>query len=284
MNQKVSVIMPTRDRITYVERAVDSVLAQTYENWELLILDDSIREKARVTEMGKADSRIILVQRPGNTTPAWARLHGVQSSSGYYLTFLDSDDYWSRDRLEKHVLVWENHLLGLSWDSWIEIEDGLEKYVFQPIPANSVIAPPVVARKLFRANFIHASAGFTAKRFIEVSGFPSWTPLSDWALYLRLAEQFPAYRIGETLTWRDLDSPERVGAKAAELTNYPELIRYVRAVRADAIRRRPDLYCKDGIVRPLLEVLAGVKNRDSAYCSGRLASLAEIFLPKTRSA
>src|SRR5712692_7177943 len=185
MNQTVSIVMPTKGRVELVCRAVDSVLAQTYGTFELLIIDDSGKEQAReIIALADSDSRIEYVDRKGIGVSE-ARALGVHLAKGSFLTLLDSDDYWANPRLERHVGVWENNEIGLSWDACAEM-GGPPTLVKQPF-SEGVIEAPRVARKLYLGNFIHASSGFTRTDFARKIDF-SWSILSDWLLFMRIAE------------------------------------------------------------------------------------------------
>lgn len=207
MNQTVSVVMPTKGRVELVRRAVDSVLAQSYETFELIILDDSPKEEAReIIALADSDSRIEYVDRKGIGVSE-ARALGVRTASGLFLSFLDSDDYWASPRLERHVSVWENNEIGLSWDVCAEI-GGPPTLVKQPFAAGLIEAPRV-ARKLYLGNFIHASSGFTRTEFACKINF-SWSILSDWVLFMRLAESRSGFFIDETLSFRSVEPRGRV--------------------------------------------------------------------------
>src|SRR5207245_3255587 len=143
--------------------AINSVLAQTYETFELLVLDDSANEEAsEIIEFTNSDSRIEYVSRNGIGVSE-ARALGVRRAKGVFLTFLDSDDYWADRRLERHLDVWADNEIGLSWDVCAEI-GGPPTLVKQPF-AEGLIEPPRVARKLYLGNFIHESSGFTRTDF-----------------------------------------------------------------------------------------------------------------------
>ncbi len=210
MIPKVSVVMPTRGRATYVKRAIASVLDQTWSKFELLILDNSASpDKESIREISVSDSRIRLVER-GNTGVTEARRLGAEIATGKLFALLDSDDYWERDRLERHIEVWTHNRIGLSWDRWAEVGDGKMRMIPQPF-SEGLIEPPKVALKLFKWNLIHASAGIVSVKFARMLGFPLLDIMSsDWVLFMRAAEYYPAYFIGDTLSFKETSSPARV--------------------------------------------------------------------------
>jgi len=210
MRPTVSVVMPTRGRSAYVERAVNTVLQQSFPDFELLILDNSVQsEKDKIREISGRDSRIVFVQR-GEIGITAARRLGAVLSRGKLFALLDSDDYWDQDRLQRHVEVWRQNRIGLSWDRWAEVNKNGSKAYSQPFSEGLVLSPKLAA-KLYNWNFIHASAGIVSSSFARALGFPMLDIMSsDWTLFMRAAEYYPAYFIGQTLSFKDTESPERV--------------------------------------------------------------------------
>ena len=106
----VSVIMPAYNAEEYISEAVQSVMAQTYTNWELLILDDcstdSTADKARC--FSDLDPRITLYSNPKNIGVALTRNKKKKHAKGSWVALLDSDDIWHKDKLEKQLVAAEN--------------------------------------------------------------------------------------------------------------------------------------------------------------------------------
>lgn len=106
----VSVIMPAYNAEEYISEAVQSVMAQTYTNWELLILDDcstdGTADKARC--FSDLDPRITLYSNPKNIGVALTRNKGMALAKGSWVALLDSDDIWHKDKLEKQLVAAEN--------------------------------------------------------------------------------------------------------------------------------------------------------------------------------
>jgi len=105
MEPLVSVIMPAYNSRNTIGRAIQSVLAQTYKRFELLVIDDGSTDNTVdiVNSYMKTDSRIVLLHNPKNLGVAASRNHGCRKAQGEYLAFLDSDDMWFEDKLEKQV-------------------------------------------------------------------------------------------------------------------------------------------------------------------------------------
>jgi FkbM family methyltransferase len=234
----ISVAMPTRGRSNFVRRAVASVLDQSFTDFEVLILDNSPpNEKENIRELSRSDSRIKFIDR-GDTGVTDARKLGASLSHGVLFSLLDSDDYWDRDRLAKHIEVWRRNRIGLSWDKWAEVNHGVANEFAQPF-SEGTIKPPSVAARLYSFNFIHASAGIVLTRFANELGFPITNIMSsDWTLFMRAAEYYSAYFINECLSYKENDAPERVSNSESREVLESE----VRIIRRWALLHRPGVY------------------------------------------
>lgn len=119
MSQKklVSVVIPTFNRVNVIERAVNSVLNQTYKNWELLIVDDGSTDGTQILIEDKygADDRVKFMKRPASRKKGAnaCRNIGIEHARGDYIAFLDSDDKWTED----HLLRKLNYLISSEADA-----------------------------------------------------------------------------------------------------------------------------------------------------------------------
>lgn len=103
-----SVIMPTYNRGHIIEKAIHSVINQTYRNWELLIVDDGSADNTCHTVSAIKDSRIHYIRYETNKGANHARNIGIENASGEYLAFLDSDNQWHKDYLESQLSLLQN--------------------------------------------------------------------------------------------------------------------------------------------------------------------------------
>lgn len=103
-NTKVSVIIPFFNRVELLKKSIKSVLDQSHENWELLLIDDcSTGDISDIKEIAREDSRIRIISVEKNSGPAHARNIGIEQASGDYIAFLDSDDIFLPDKLENQL-------------------------------------------------------------------------------------------------------------------------------------------------------------------------------------
>ena len=103
----ISIIVPTWNRRALLPRCIDSVLSQSYSNWELIIVDDGSTDgtSTLLEKYTREDKRIRYLQLDGNTGVANARNIGVNAAKFDYVCFLDSDDEWREDKLEKQYKI-----------------------------------------------------------------------------------------------------------------------------------------------------------------------------------
>src|SRR5690554_7062338 len=102
---KVSIIMPAFNAENYIARSIQSVLNQTYKDFELIIINDKSTDNtiSIVNDFERKDQRIKVIDLKENQGVAQARNHGIKASTGRFIAFLDSDDLWHSDKLSKQI-------------------------------------------------------------------------------------------------------------------------------------------------------------------------------------
>jgi glycosyltransferase involved in cell wall biosynthesis len=106
----VSIIMPAYNREQYLAAAIDSVLAQTYQDWELIVVDDGSTDSSPVIAQAYAREHPgrVIFERQENAGPTAARNNGIRRAGGRLIAFLDSDDLWVPTKLERQVPVFDS--------------------------------------------------------------------------------------------------------------------------------------------------------------------------------
>ena len=101
----VSIIMPSYNAARFIGESINSVLLQTYSNWELLIVDDCSKDNSVevVRKFANIDKRVVLFSLEKNVGAAAARNVAIEHAQGQYIAFLDSDDVWDEYKLEKQL-------------------------------------------------------------------------------------------------------------------------------------------------------------------------------------
>ena len=104
----VSIITPNWNCAGYVTKTIQSVQAQTYGNWEMIIVDDCSTDNSDliIQPLIEMDSRIRLLKNPKNMGAAMSRNYALREAKGRWIAFLDSDDLWAPDKLESSWSLW----------------------------------------------------------------------------------------------------------------------------------------------------------------------------------
>ena len=104
-NELVSIITPSYGSEKFIAQTIESVLSQTYKNWEMIIVDDCSPDNSNeiIEKYLRNDSRIKLIKLEKNSGPAVARNRAIKEAKGRYITFLDADDLWKSNFLQKSI-------------------------------------------------------------------------------------------------------------------------------------------------------------------------------------
>jgi glycosyltransferase involved in cell wall biosynthesis len=187
----VSVIMPSFNSERTILRAMRSVLAQTYRNFEVIIADDASKDATAQQVASLNDPRICFI--PSNETvnrgPAAARNRALARARGTYIAFLDSDDEWLPEKLAKQVAFLEahpQHSLVVSNASDISPQGDVIEAEFDSSPP---VSGPDAWRVLLKYSFIETSSVMTRRALVEeLGGFdPALFVSQDQDLWIRLA-------------------------------------------------------------------------------------------------
>ena len=101
----ISIIMAAYNAEKTIEQAINSVLSQTYTNFELLVVNDCSKDRTveLVKSIAAKDGRVRLISNVKNSGVSYTRKHGLEESNGSWIAILDSDDAWTPDKLEKQI-------------------------------------------------------------------------------------------------------------------------------------------------------------------------------------
>ena len=191
MNSLVSIITPSHNSMQFIPETIDSVMNQTYQNWELIIIDDHSQDNSveTVEKYLEKDNRIKLIKLIENSGPAVARNRGIQEAKGRYIAFLDSDDMWMPDKLSKQLSFMQNHHISLSFAGYYRIkeEDGA---IIDYVSA----LKSVDYKELLKQNVI---GSLTAMYDTDILGkvyMPEIRKRQDFALWLKILKKIPYAR------------------------------------------------------------------------------------------
>lgn len=142
----VSIITPMYKGAAFIGETITSVLSQTFSNWEMIIVDDCSPDGgagiAEVKRYAKDDPRIILIESPVNKGSSGSRNTALKHAKGQYIAFLDSDDIWHYDFLEKQLRFMKMHDAALVFSSYRRIDENTKEEILSPY-----IVPDTVSYK-----------------------------------------------------------------------------------------------------------------------------------------
>jgi glycosyltransferase involved in cell wall biosynthesis len=195
----VSVILPTYNRAQLLKISIKSVLSQTYGDFELILIDDCSTDATSRVLDSITDSRVRVIKNTTNKGIAAVRNIGVMNSRGEYIAFLDDDDEWLPDKLEKQVHIIEKcpPVLGCVYTGILIIMDGGNNTSQTKIPH---FRENILNDLLFN-NFITTSTMLIKKECFEKTGlFDESIPYGeDYDMWIRIAEIFEFEIISEPL-------------------------------------------------------------------------------------
>ncbi|MBA4190998.1 MAG: family 2 glycosyl transferase [Planctomycetaceae bacterium] len=195
----VSIVMAAKNYARFLPMAVESVLAQTFTDWELVIVDDGSTDNTpAVVRPFLADSRIRYF-RSDKLGQTRAKNLGLRLSRGEFVAFIDADDAWSPTKLDKQLAVFrEKPDVGVVFCRRSLIDEQS-----RPIPAKPAPTPPRgrVLDKLFVQNFVCFSTAVARREvFSQVGAFdPQWDLAIDFDLWLRVAKHHAFDYVDEEL-------------------------------------------------------------------------------------
>lgn len=195
----VSVILPTYNRAAMLPRAIRTVLAQTYRDFELIVIDDGSTDNTQTVLQSFTDSRLVYLSHQQNRGVSAARNTGIRASRGAYIAFQDSDDEWWPTKLARQLAAFERRGLDTAvvFSQFQFVKNNTSRFV----PAANEEMEGNIYKKLLRNNFITTQAAMVRRVSLDQSGlFDESLPcLVDWELWLRLAHSFRFHYLPEPL-------------------------------------------------------------------------------------
>jgi glycosyltransferase involved in cell wall biosynthesis len=195
---RVSVVIPAYNCSAKVKEAIESVLAQTYTDYEVVVIDDGSTDDTEPVVRSFGDR--VVYFRQNNQGAGTARNSGIKRSSGEYIAFLDSDDLWSPEKLDEQIPLLEHDLeLGLVYSDWaVMSENGaVEESYLRKLPS----ASGYVFDKLVQWGFILTS-GVVVRRacLLDVGDFDSSLSIAqDYDLWLRICYRWKVALVNRPL-------------------------------------------------------------------------------------
>ena len=185
MNNLVSIITPAYNAEKYIKDTIESVIAQTYENWEMIIVDDASKDNTVniIKNYQQKDRRIKLISLNENQGVANARNIAIQNAKGIYIAFLDADDIWEKDKLKKQIQIIKSTNADITYTAYKMIDE-----TGKTIKRRSV-KKEISLNDLLKENSIIFSSVLCKKERINNKYFVSKWYHEDYVFLLDLAKE-----------------------------------------------------------------------------------------------
>lgn len=183
----VSIIMPVYNSGKSAIFSINSVVSQTYSNWELIIIDDCSSDNSidLIESYFLNNPRIHIIKNNRNVGPLVSRNRGISIAKGIYIAFLDQDDLWTRDKLEIQIIYMQENLIDFSYTQF-------RCFRISPEYSSGLVKPPPI----YNLNSLLTDTGIALSSVIyncDKSGkvyFKDVKPFTEFYLYLRILSIF----------------------------------------------------------------------------------------------
>lgn len=215
----VSVIMPAYNVERFIEEAIRSVMDQTVEDWELLVLDDCSRDGtcAIVERLACEDDRIILIRNERNQGVARTRNKGMDLCRGRYVAFLDSDDVWHPEKLERQLALMRETGADFTYCSYAVVDER-----GKPAKADYLVPRCTDFPQLLKENVIGCSTVLLTAAVVRKNRFVVDFYHEDYVLWLTLLKNgYTAAGCADVLVdWRYLENSRSFNKRKSALNRW----------------------------------------------------------------
>lgn len=190
-NKLVSIICPMYNCERFAQKTINSVLSQTYTNFELLVIDDKSKDKTVEVVKSFNDTRIKVFVNENNSGAAFSRNKALSLATGEYIAFLDGDDLWVKDKLEKQISFMEKNNYLFSYTDYELVDE-------EDTPLNIYYCGPkkVTYRKFLHIDYVGTSTVIYKRNIYPDLQIPNDIfKRNDDALWLLLSKKAACYRM-----------------------------------------------------------------------------------------
>jgi len=199
LHPQISVIIPTKNRVDYITKSIESVLNQTFQDFEIIVVDGSSTNATKDIVRNLTDSRILYFSQKDKKGSSGARNIGISKSHGQFIAFLDDDDLWMKTKLEEQItMLRQNETFSLVYtsSSYVIQPDGRIIGLYHRPTFDGNIYPHILEENLIG----NCSGVLARKKCFETELFDeNLLALEDWDLWIRLGKKFLFKHIGGPL-------------------------------------------------------------------------------------
>lgn len=194
-NGLVSIIMPSYNTAGFIKETVESVLAQSYSDWELIIVDDCSTDNTdEIVGQYLSDNRIRYIKNDKNSGAAVSRNRALREAKGKWIAFLDSDDLWEPEKLEKQIDFMSENGYHFSYTNYVEIDE-------KSCPNGKKVTGPKRITKTGMYNYCWMGC-LTVMYDAEAVGLIQIADIkknNDYAMWLKVCKKAKCYLLDENL-------------------------------------------------------------------------------------
>lgn len=217
MSSLVSIITPCFNSEKYVSQTIQSVISQTHQNWELLLTDDCSSDAtfSIISNFASQDPRIKAFKLDKNSGAGLARNFAIQKAQGNYIAFLDADDLWKPEKLEKQINFMQTQNIPFTFSFYETIDETGN------LRNETIITPSKITYKqLYYCNWIGNLTGIYLVDFFGKIPISSIKKRQDWMMWLQIVKQIQiAIPVDESLAYYRLRE-DSISASKWKLIKY----------------------------------------------------------------
>ena len=196
MGDLVSIIMPSYNTADYIAESIESVLAQTYTNWELIIVDDCSTDNTdSVVADFLSDDRIRYLKNDKNSGAAISRNRALREAKGRWIAFLDSDDLWSESKLEKQISFMEKNNYSFTYTDYrIQLNGKWLPYI-------NTSPNYVDKNRIYNYCYFSTITVMYDKNVVGLIQIADLKKNNDYAMWIQAIDKITGYRLPECLSY-----------------------------------------------------------------------------------
>lgn len=226
---KVSIIMNCYNGEQYLKEALESIIKQTYKNWELIFWDNQSTDKSASIFKSYKDSRFKYYYATIHTNLGEARKEAIKKTTGRWIAFLDVDDMWLPDKISEQIKIinrYKHDNIGLVYGKtyFLEMKGKKKKYFIDQSSDRRLFEGHIFKDLLYKGNFIpFLTAIVNKKAYEEVGGFSSYFKyVHDYYLFILIAEKYVVKAVKKRITIYRLHS-DNLTKKMFDIAFYEEI-------------------------------------------------------------
>lgn len=230
MSDLVSIITPSYNTALYIAETIRSVQAQTYTNWEMIIVDDCSTDNTdEIVAPFLADGRIRYLKNEKNSGAAVSRNYALREATGRWIAFLDSDDVWMPDKLEKQIAFMERNQYHFSYTCYEEMDESSKQL------GVTVTGPAKITKHgMYNYCWMGCLTVMYDREYVGLIQIENIKKNNDYAMWLKVCKKADCYLLDEVLA-----QYRRGRAGSISTQKYTALIKWHYKLYAEAEKKNP---------------------------------------------